>query len=98
MENWVTTLSSAVAGDSEFEVGFECDEAVGVPGAFVIRNSHDSEFYLKTLTLQDVPGEGRVHFVCNSWVYPSRRYKYDRVFFANKVSLDIVHKNVIIYD
>ncbi|PQQ06496.1 putative linoleate 9S-lipoxygenase 5 [Prunus yedoensis var. nudiflora] len=35
----------------------------------------------------DVPGEGRIHFVCNSWVYPADKYKKDRVFFANKTYL-----------
>ncbi|OMO61205.1 Lipoxygenase [Corchorus capsularis] len=39
------------------------------------------------VTLDDVPGHGRIHFVCNSWVYPAHRYKYDRVFFSNKTYL-----------
>jgi linoleate 9S-lipoxygenase len=53
--------------------------------ALLIRNNHHSEFYLKTVTLEDVPGQGRVHFVCNSWIYPEKHYNYDRVFFTNKV-------------
>ncbi|KAG5244847.1 linoleate lipoxygenase [Salix suchowensis] len=47
---------------------------IGVPVAILIRNSHHSEFYLKTVTLEDVPGQGRFHFVCNSWIYPTKRY------------------------
>ncbi|KAK9054797.1 hypothetical protein SSX86_025876 [Deinandra increscens subsp. villosa] len=60
------------------------DEEMEVPGAFLVQNHHHSEFYLKTLTLEDVPGHGQLHFVCNSWVYPAKRYKKDRVFFTNK--------------
>ncbi|KAK9933359.1 hypothetical protein M0R45_020558 [Rubus argutus] len=60
------------------------DESMGVPGALMVRNHHHSQFYLKTITLEDVPGHGRVHFVCNSWVYPAHRYNYDRIFFSNK--------------
>ncbi|PON59877.1 Lipoxygenase [Trema orientale] len=87
LENWITTLTSITAGDSEFNVTFEWDDEVGVPGAFIIKNNHDNEFFLKTLTLEDVPGEGRVHFVCNSWVYPADNYNYDRIFFRNKTYL-----------
>ncbi|KAJ7972153.1 Lipoxygenase [Quillaja saponaria] len=45
------------------------------------------ETAFKTLTLEDVPGQGQIHFVCNSWVYPSKKYKTDRIFFANKTYL-----------
>jgi len=86
LENWISTITPLIAGESAFKVTFEWDEEqIGIPGAFLIRNNHHSEFYLKSLTLQDVPGHGRIHFVCNSWVYPADKYKYDRVFFSNKV-------------
>ncbi|XAR52600.1 Linoleate 9S-lipoxygenase [Bertholletia excelsa] len=87
LENWITQFTSLTAGDSAFDVTFDWDEEIGVPGAFIIRNLHHSEFYLKTLTLEDVPGHGRVHFVCNSWVYPAKKYKQDRVFFTNQTYL-----------
>jgi len=85
LEEWITTITSLTAGESAFKVTFDWDEEIGVPGAFLIRNNHHSEFYLKTVTLEDVPGQGRVHFVCNSWIYPTTRYNYDRVFFTNQV-------------
>ncbi|MCD7446599.1 Arachidonate 5-lipoxygenase [Datura stramonium] len=50
----------------------------------IIKNFHFYEFFLKSLTLEDVPNHGRIHFVCNSWVYPASKYKSDRIFFANQ--------------
>lgn len=86
MEDWITTFTSLTAGEAAFKVTFDLDEGFGMPGAFIIKNLHHSEFYLKAVTLEDVPDHGRMHFVCNSWVYPTDKYKYDRVFFANKVN------------
>ncbi|XVF66677.1 hypothetical protein PTKIN_Ptkin10aG0056400 [Pterospermum kingtungense] len=87
LEKWVKTITPLTAGETPFSVTFEWDETMGVPGAFIIKNHHHSQLYLRTVTLEDVPGHGRVHFVCNSWVYPAHRYKYDRVFFSNKTYL-----------
>ncbi|XP_048324248.2 probable linoleate 9S-lipoxygenase 5 [Ziziphus jujuba] len=87
LEDWITTITPLTAGESAFEVNFDWDDEIGVPGAFLIRNDHHSEFYLKTVTLEDVPDEGHVHFICNSWVYPTEKYKEDRIFFSNKTYL-----------
>ncbi|KAL9341557.1 hypothetical protein Peur_064882 [Populus x canadensis] len=87
LEEWVTTATPLTAGEAAFKVTFDWDEEIGVPGAFLIRNNHLSEFYLKTVTLEGVPGHGRVHFVCNSWIYPAKRYNKDRVFFTNQTFL-----------
>lgn len=83
--DWDTKITQITPADETFSVNFEWEEEVGVPGAFIIKNSHHNEFYLKTVTLEDVPGHGRINFVCNSWVYPSKNYKKDRVFFTNQV-------------
>ena len=85
LENWLTALPSLTPGESVYGVTFEWDESIGVPGALIIKNNHVAEFFLKTITLEDVPGEGMVRFICNSWVYPASRYKHDRIFFRNKV-------------
>ncbi|KAL0414547.1 UNVERIFIED_CONTAM: putative linoleate 9S-lipoxygenase 5 [Sesamum radiatum] len=88
LENWVSKFTSLTAeAEAKFDVSFNWDESLGVPGAFIVRNHHHSQFYLKTVTLEDVPGHGQVNFVCNSWVYPAHRYKYDRVFFTNQAYL-----------
>ena len=57
-----------------------------MPGAIIVKNNHASEFFLKTITLDDVPGHGTVVFVANSWIYPPSKYRYNRVFFSNDVS------------
>ncbi|KAE8687894.1 Linoleate 9S-lipoxygenase 1 [Hibiscus syriacus] len=59
----------------------------GILGAIILRINHVAEFFLKTIILKDVPDAGRIHFVCNSWVYPDRQYKQPRVFFPNKTYL-----------
>ncbi|XP_060219154.1 probable linoleate 9S-lipoxygenase 5 [Lycium barbarum] len=88
LENWLTHITPLAAGESAFSVTFDWDhDEFGVPGAFIIKNLHLSEFFLKSLTLEDVPNYGKIHFVCNSWVYPAFRYKSDRIFFANQAYL-----------
>ncbi|KAE8703055.1 Linoleate 9S-lipoxygenase 5 [Hibiscus syriacus] len=85
LEDWVGTLTPITAKDATFSVTFDWDvEIMGVPGAFIVRNNHQSQFYLKNVTLYDYPGHAWVHFDCNSWVYPTTRYNYNRIFFANK--------------
>ncbi|XP_047336921.1 probable linoleate 9S-lipoxygenase 5 [Impatiens glandulifera] len=88
LDNWISSSTSIAAGDSVFDVVFEWEvKNMGCPGAFIIRNNHSNEFYLKSLTLDHVPAHGKVHFVCNSWVYPKEKYATDRVFFTNQTYL-----------
>jgi len=88
LEQWLTSLPSLTAdGESKFGVTFDWEvEKLGVPGAVIVKNNHAAEFFLKTVTLDDVPGRGTVTFVDNSWVYPVAKYRYDRVFFSTDVS------------
>ncbi|KAH0783003.1 hypothetical protein KY290_002601 [Solanum tuberosum] len=88
LENWLTHITPIIAGESAFRVTFDWDlDEFGVPGAFIIKNLHLNEFFVKSLTLDDVPNHGKIHFVCNSWIYPSFKYKSDRIFFANQAYL-----------
>ncbi|XP_065044482.1 linoleate 9S-lipoxygenase 6-like [Musa acuminata AAA Group] len=80
-------LPSLAAGESRFSVTFQWEENKGIPGAVIVKNKHATQFFLKTLTLDNFPGKGRIHFVCNSWVYPANKYRYDRIFFANTTYL-----------
>ncbi|XP_021684973.2 probable linoleate 9S-lipoxygenase 5 isoform X2 [Hevea brasiliensis] len=88
LEKRNTTMSTPLKeGEVQFQITFDWEEEIGVPGAFTVRNDHHDEFYLKTLTLEHVPGHGSIHFDCNSWVYPAKFYKKDRVFFSNMTYL-----------
>ncbi|XP_004496745.1 linoleate 9S-lipoxygenase 5 [Cicer arietinum] len=89
LERWISSISSlTTATETEFSVTFDWDhEKMGVPGAFIITNNHHSQFYLKTVTIEDIPGHAPITFVCNSWVYPAHRYTHQRVFFTNKAYL-----------
>ncbi|KVI01734.1 Lipase/lipooxygenase, PLAT/LH2 [Cynara cardunculus var. scolymus] len=90
--HWFTKIAPLKIKELTYEVSFDWNEEMGIPGAFMVKNNHHSEFYLKTLTLEDVPGHGQLHFVCNSWVYPSKQLvilrgtgsgmlqKWDRVY------------------
>ncbi|XAR54660.1 Linoleate 9S-lipoxygenase [Bertholletia excelsa] len=89
LERWLIKIASIVsAKEVKFSVTFDWDvEEMGVPGALLIKNRHFSQFYLKTVTLHDVPGQGEVLFICNSWIYPAKRYPEDRIFFTNETYL-----------
>ncbi|KAJ1697362.1 hypothetical protein LUZ63_005874 [Rhynchospora breviuscula] len=88
LKDWVNNrLTKKSTGESHFNVEFEWDKEHGIPGAVIVKNKHHVEFYLKSITLNDVLDKGCVHFVCNSWVCPAKKYKYDRVFFTNDTYL-----------
>ncbi|XP_008777614.1 linoleate 9S-lipoxygenase 6-like [Phoenix dactylifera] len=87
LESYITSLPSLAAGESTFSVTFDWNENHGIPGAVIVKNQHSAQFFLKTVTLENFLGKGRIHFVCNSWVYPVDKYKYDRIFFANSTYL-----------
>ncbi|KAL5727935.1 hypothetical protein ACHQM5_001074 [Ranunculus cassubicifolius] len=87
LEQWITKITPLVAGETAYTITLDWDESQGHPGAFIIENQHHSQFYLRSVTLEDVTGAGRIHFICNSWVYPTHRYRYSRVFFSNKTYL-----------
>ncbi|XP_028782781.1 probable linoleate 9S-lipoxygenase 5 [Neltuma alba] len=88
LEKWITKSPHLTAEKSEFEVHFEWEEEVGIPGAIFVKNKHPNEFFLISLKLKNVPlGESEIHFPCNSWVYPANGYEEGRVFFSKKTYL-----------
>jgi len=89
LEKHVPTLPTFGNRRDAFNVHFEWDANFGIPGAFYIRNFMNDEFFLVSVTLEDIPNHATIHFVCNSWVYNFKKYKKDRIFFVNNVSLNI---------
>ncbi|TVU45534.1 hypothetical protein EJB05_05023, partial [Eragrostis curvula] len=88
LEQWKTSLPSLATGESQFGVTFDWEvEKLGVPGAVIVKNYHSTEFLLKTIRLDNIPGHGALNFVANSWVYPAAKYRYNRVFFSNDTYL-----------
>ncbi|WVZ12439.1 hypothetical protein V8G54_016969 [Vigna mungo] len=84
IEGIITSLPTLGAGESAFYVHFEWDQSMGIPGAFYVKNFMQVEFFLKSLTLEDVPNHGTIRFVYNSWIYNTNLYKKSlRIFFAN---------------
>ncbi|KAH9326916.1 hypothetical protein KI387_007094, partial [Taxus chinensis] len=77
------SLDGPLAGDTLYRITFKWNSTLGLPGAFLIKNTHAREFFLKSLTIS-IPGQGSVRFHCNSWISPSSVNEKDRVFFANK--------------
>ncbi|CAN4108757.1 unnamed protein product [Withania somnifera] len=53
LDNWEPKITPLTATDVTFGVTFEWQEEYGIPGSFLIKNLHQKEFYLKTLTLDD---------------------------------------------
>ncbi|XP_020580260.1 probable linoleate 9S-lipoxygenase 3 [Phalaenopsis equestris] len=72
-----------IAGEKTYWVTFIVNESEGIPGAVIVKNRHLAQFFLKSITIENFPGKGRIYFDCNSWVYNSNKYSYDRIFFAN---------------
>ncbi|EFJ33747.1 lipoxygenase [Selaginella moellendorffii] len=87
LEKWLFSGGLFATDDVKYTVKFSVDPDFGLPGAFSITNSHPSEFYLVSLTVE-MPGGGKiVEFPCYSWVYNSNLYKTDRLFFSNQLYL-----------
>ncbi|KOM26945.1 hypothetical protein LR48_Vigan346s002700 [Vigna angularis] len=86
LEGVISTIPTLTAEECGFHVHFDWDiEDMGIPGAFTIRNHLLVEFFLVSLTLEDVPNlKGPLDFVCNSWLYNHHLYDKDRIFFSNE--------------
>ncbi|XP_061370322.1 seed linoleate 9S-lipoxygenase-3-like [Gastrolobium bilobum] len=83
----IINLPTLGAKQNAFSIQFDYDSNFGIPGAFYIKNYLSAEFLLISLTLEDIPNQGTIHFVCNSWIYNAKNYQSDRIFFANNTYL-----------
>jgi linoleate 9S-lipoxygenase len=92
LEKYLPTLPTLGARQDAFSIHFDWDAEFGIPGAFSFRNYTQDEFFLVSVTFDDIPNHNSIQFVCNSWVYNFKSYKTDRIFFSNDVSSETLIK------
>lgn len=87
LQKHIPSLPTLGARQEAYSVEFDYDANFGIPGAFYIKNYMQCEFFLVSLTLEDIPNHGTIRFDCNSWVYNFKLYNNrHRIFFTNDVS------------
>ncbi|XLQ99597.1 hypothetical protein S83_065796 [Arachis hypogaea] len=79
VENNLRTLPTLGARQEAYDIYFEYDAEFGIPAAFYLKNYMQTEFFLVSVTHEDIPNHGSIYFVCNSWVYNFKNYKKDRI-------------------
>ncbi|CAI8588482.1 unnamed protein product [Vicia faba] len=98
LEKHVPTLPTLGARQDAFSIHFDWDADFGIPAAFYIRNYMQAhEFFLVSVTFDDIPNHDSVHFVCNSWIYNFKSYKKDRIFFSNDIYLPSQTPSPLVY-
>ncbi|XP_073015527.1 linoleate 13S-lipoxygenase 3-1, chloroplastic-like [Primulina eburnea] len=62
---------------------FVVDSNFGTPGAILVSNKHQQEFFLESITVEGFP-RGPLHFPCDSWVQSNKHHPGKRIFFSNQ--------------
>ncbi|MED6176935.1 hypothetical protein PIB30_093065, partial [Stylosanthes scabra] len=76
-------------GDTQtmiYKIRINVDSHFGTPRAFVIQNQYKKRFFLQSASIETCNNNNQqiiIHFDCNSWVYPIKKTKSDRLFFSN---------------
>lgn len=83
LKDW-SKKSNVKAERVNYIAEFLVDSNFGVPGAIMVTNKHQQEFFLEAITIEGFAC-GPVHFPCNSWVQSSKDHPGKRIFFSNKV-------------
>jgi len=75
-----------------YKIKLQVDSHFGTPRAFVIQSKQNRKFYLLSAAIETCT-KRIIHFDCDSWIYPIKKTKFDRLFFSNRVS-SIIYNNV----
>ncbi|CAN1286828.1 Lipoxygenase 4, chloroplastic [Linum perenne] len=82
LKDW-SRKSNVKAEKVHYRADFVLDSDFGDPGAILISNKHQNEFFLESIALEGF-ASGPVHFPCNSWVQSSKHHPAKRIFFSNQ--------------
>jgi hypothetical protein len=77
-----------VEGDIRYEADFEVPLNFGEVGAIFVENEHHKEMFLQDIVLDGLP-HGAVNITCGSWVHSKYDNDRKRIFFTNKVSINL---------
>ncbi|RDX63857.1 Linoleate 9S-lipoxygenase 5, chloroplastic, partial [Mucuna pruriens] len=69
-----------------YKIKIHVESHFGTPRAFVIQNMHKKKFFLQSASIE-TSNNRIIHFDCNSWIYPIKKTKSDRLFFSNRCCL-----------
>lgn len=69
-----------------YKIKIHVDSNFGTPRAFVIQNQHKKKFFLQSASIE-TSNNRIIYFDCNSWIYPIKKTKSDRLFFSNRCCL-----------
>lgn len=64
-----------------YNVDLKIEPNFGVPGAIYVSNHYEDEFFLASISVQEI-----VQFGCRSWIQPAKLNSQTRIFFSNKVT------------
>ncbi|XP_061376036.1 linoleate 9S-lipoxygenase 6-like [Gastrolobium bilobum] len=65
-----------------YKIKIHVDSHFGTPRAFVIRNQYKKKFFLQSASTE-TSNNCIIHFDCNSWIFPIKKTRADRLFFSN---------------
>ncbi|XP_047176792.1 probable linoleate 9S-lipoxygenase 5 [Vigna umbellata] len=69
-----------------YKIKIHVDSNFGSPRAFVIQNKYKKKFFLQSASIE-TSSNRIIHYDINSWIYPIKKTKSDRLFFSNRCYL-----------
>ncbi|CAL0305990.1 unnamed protein product [Lupinus luteus] len=70
-----------------YKIRVDVDSHFGTPRAFLIQNNYN-KFFLLSASIE-ISNSQIIFYDCNSWIYPFKKTKSNRLFFSNRCYLPI---------